>query len=76
MNKVPKPWAEFDTYCQMVHNADDNNPNYDMQPRMWAFEVSTVHNNADILFFSKLMSRMWPDPSSVAARISNFAADS
>ena len=76
MNKVPKPWAEMDTYCQMVHNADDNNPNYDIVPRMWAFEISTVIDNIDILFFSKLMAKMWPSASAVAGRIANFANDS
>ena len=76
MNKVPKPWAEKDTYCQMVHNSDDNNPNYDILPRVWAFEISTVIDGVDILFFSKMMSRMWPSAGAVAGRIANFANDS
>ena len=59
----------------MVFNTDDNNPDYDMQPRMWSFEVSTVHDNHDILFFSKMMSRMWPDAGAVASRIRDFAED-
>ena len=76
MNKVPKPWAEKDQYCQMIHNNDANNPDYAILPRMWAFEISTVIENVDILFFSKLMSRMWPNVSAVTDRIKNFAADS
>ena len=75
MNKVPKQWAEKDVYCQMVHNTDDNNPDYDMQPRMWSFEISAVYENHDILFFSKMMSKMWPDAGAVAARLNNFVAD-
>ena len=76
MNKVPKPWAEKDTYCQIVHNADDNNPDYDILPRMWAFEISTVIDNVDILLFSKIKLRMWPDTRAVVGRLKNFAADS
>ena len=76
MNKVPKVWAEKDTYCQMVHNDDPNNPDYDIIPRIWAFEISTVIDNTDILFFSKLMSKMWPDAGAVVHRLKNFAADS
>ena len=59
----------------MVHNTDDNNPNYDIQPRMWAFEISTIFDGRDILFFSKLMSKMWPDAGAVAARLSDFVND-
>ena len=76
MNKVPKAWAEFDTYCQMVHNNDDNNPDYDIIPRIWAFELSTVVDNHDILFFSKIMCKMWPHVGAVVKRIKSFAADS
>ena len=59
----------------MVHNADDNNPNYDIMPRLWAFELSTVIDNHDILFFSKIMSKMWPHAGAVVKRLINFAAD-
>ena len=75
MNKVPKVWAEKDTYCQMVHNTDPNNPDYDIIPRIWAFEISTVIDNTDILFFSKIMSKMWPDAGAVVARLKNFVND-
>ena len=76
MNKVPKPWAEKDTYVQMVHNSDPNNPDYDIMPRTWAFEISTVIDNTDILFFSKIISKMWPDTGAVVGRLKNFVADS
>ena len=75
MNKVPKPWAEKETYCQLIPNRDANNPDYDVLPRMGAFEISTVFDNVDILFFSKIMSRMWPDAAAVCDRLKAFAAD-
>ena len=76
MNKVPKAWAEKDTYCQIVLNTDSINLDYDIVPRIWAFEISTVIDNTDILFFSKIMSKMWPDAGAVVARLKSFAADS
>ena len=55
MNKVPKRWADKDTYCQLIANEDANNPYYDMIPRLGSFEVSTVYteDSQDILFYSK-----------------------
>ena len=53
MNKVPKPWFEKDIYCQLIPNDDDNNPYYDILPRVGAFEISTVIDNYDILLYSK-----------------------
>ena len=73
MNKVPKPWFEKEIYCQLIPNDDDNNPYYDVLPRIGAFEVSTVIDNVDILFYSKQMSTMWPHASSLAKRIALFA---
>ena len=73
MNKVPKPWYEKEIYCQLIPNEDDNNPYYDILPRIGAFEVSTVSDNVDILFYSKMMSTMWPHASSLAKRIKEFA---
>ena len=73
MNKVPKRWAEKDIYCQLVANEDDNNPYYDMVPRPYAFEVSTVTNDSqDILFFSKLLSLMWPHRNTLSNKIAAF----
>ena len=75
MNRVPKPWYEKEIYCQLIPNEDDNNPYYDILPRIGAFEVSTVIDNVDILFYSKMMSTMWPHGPSLATRIKSYAAD-
>ena len=75
MNRVPKPWYEKEVYCQLIPNDDDNNPYYDILPRIGAFEVSSVHDNVDILFYSKMMSTMWPHAPSLANRIKEFASD-
>ena len=69
MNRVPKAWYEKDIYCQLIPNDDDNNPHYDMLPRLGAFEISTVYKGVDILFYSKMMSNMWPHVPSVAQRL-------
>jgi hypothetical protein len=39
-NQVPKMWAMSDIYCQLVNNEEDANPNYDIVPRIGAFEIS------------------------------------
>ena len=72
MNRVPKPWFEKEVYCQLIPNEDDNNPYYDILPRIGAFEVSTVVDNVDILFYSKMMSTMWPHAPSLANRIKAY----
>lgn len=69
MNKVPKAWYEKEIYCQLIPNNDAKLPNYDILPRLGAFEVSTVIDNTAILFFSKLKSQIWPSPSLVAKRV-------
>ena len=76
VNRVPKAWAMYPIYCQLVPNEDPNNEFYDMMPRRGAFEVSTVFKTYDILFFSKLMSQMWPEPVSMTNRINQFKEDS
>ena len=73
MNRVPKAWYEKEIYCQLIPNEDDNNPYYDILPRIGAFEVSTVQDNTDILFYSKMMSTMWPHASSLVKRLAEFA---
>lgn len=75
MNKVPKPWFEKEIYCQLIPNEDDNNPHYDILPRLGAFEVSIVVDNVDILFYSKQMSGMWPHAKSLSNRIKAFIED-
>ena len=39
-NMVPKVHAMSDIYCQLVPNDDDNNPYYEVVPRIGSFEVS------------------------------------
>ena len=60
----------------MIPNDDDNNPYYDTMPRIGALEVSTVADNTDILFYSKMMSSMWPNVVSLANRVTEFIEDS
>ncbi len=72
MNKVPKAWYEKEVYCQLIPNEDDNNPHYDILPRIGAFEVSTVTNNTDCLLYSKMMSTMWPLAPALAARVKEY----
>ena len=40
INKTPKEWVDYDIYCQLVPNDDDNDPYYNIVPRTGAFEVS------------------------------------
>jgi hypothetical protein len=39
-NLVPKLFAMSDIYCQLIPNEDDNIPNYEIVPRIGAFEIS------------------------------------
>lgn len=39
-NLVPKAWAMSDIYCQLIPNEDEETPNYEIVPRIGAFEVS------------------------------------
>ena len=39
-NLVPKKYAMSDIYCQLIPNDDDENPFYQVMPRMGAMEVS------------------------------------
>ena len=75
MNKVPKLWYEKEIYCQLIPNEDDNNPYYDILPRIGAFEVSTVIDNVDVLLYSKQMSSMWPHCMALAKRVAAFVGD-
>lgn len=65
-NKVPKEYAMSDIYCQLIANEDGNNPFYDVQPRIGAFEVS--YNGT--LLFSKCLSGVWPHFQGLANRCS------
>jgi hypothetical protein len=39
-NTVPKGWVDFDIYCQLLPNENENDPYYKSIPRTGAFEVS------------------------------------
>ena len=53
-----------DIYCQLIPNDDEKNANYDMVPRLGAFEVSYK----GVLLYSKILSLMWPDFKSVGSK--------
>ena len=75
MNKVPKQWYEKEIYVQLIPNEDDKNQFYDILPRLGAFEVSTVVDNVDILFYSKQMTLLWPHAKSLSNKIIAFEED-
>jgi len=52
-----------DIYCQLIPNESEN-PNYDMLPRLGAFEVSYK----GVLLYSKILSLMWPHFGAVAEK--------
>ena len=70
-----------DIYCQLIANEDSNNPYYDVQPRIGAFEVSYNGVVSKIfpylttnrlhylqLLFSKCLSGVWPHYQGLAGR--------
>ena len=65
MNRVPSFWAEKETYSRQVI-FQKGASEFDLKPRLGAFEISTVWDNEDILFFSKKLSLCWPSPWAVA----------
>lgn len=40
INEVPKPWVDFEIYCQLIPNTDDSIQTYKILPRIGSFEVS------------------------------------
>jgi hypothetical protein len=68
-NKVPKQYAMSDIYCQLIANDDDNNAFYEIQPRLYAFEISFN----GVLLFSKCLSKVWPHYTSLAKRCAGVA---
>ena len=40
INEVPKPWVDFEIYCQLIPNTDPSIKTYKILPRIGAFEVS------------------------------------
>ena len=39
-NKIPKTYVEYDLYCNLVDNDDEDNEYYEMNPRINSFEVT------------------------------------
>ena len=78
-NQVPKAWFQQEIYCQLIPNDDEESDVYDMIPRLGAFEVSTVIPNegslTDILFFSKLLSSLWPHTRTVSTKLATYFDD-
>mmetsp|Transcript_4670 Transcript_4670/g.7938 ORF Transcript_4670/g.7938 Transcript_4670/m.7938 type:complete len:122 (+) Transcript_4670:37-402(+) len=56
-NMVPKQFAMSDVYCQLVHNSDEQNPYFEIVPRIGSFEISIN----GVLLFSKSLSGIWPN---------------
>ena len=40
INEVPKPWVDFEIYCQLIPNTDSTIQTYKILPRIGSFEVS------------------------------------
>ena len=40
INEVPKPWVDYEIYCQLIPNTDPNTSTYKILPRIGSFEVS------------------------------------
>ena len=66
----------METYKQ-VQVAKDGNDDAELQilPRTGAFEVSTVIEGKDILFYSKVRSGLWPHVEGLANRIFDFVME-
>ncbi len=61
---MPKEWANYDSYCQLIPDNSEADC-YSMIPRIGAFEITYQ----GVVIFSKLLSQMWPNFESVAARL-------
>lgn len=66
---MPKVHAMSDIYCQLIPNEDDNQSNYEIVPRIGAFEVSVN----GVLLFSKCLSGCWPHYKAMGERAYNVA---
>ena len=40
INEVPKPWVDYEIYCQLIPNTDPSLKTYKILPRIGSFEVS------------------------------------
>ena len=74
-NAVPKQFIFSDNYMQLIPGGGEV---FEMIPRMWSFEVSTViidenrQIKKDVLIYSKLMSRVWPHTRTMARKIADM----
>ena len=75
VNQIYRDWEPLNTYQQLIPNDDEMYPYFDISPRLGAFEVSTVINNQDILFYSKFKSQLWPHNTNLAKLIKRFWGD-
>ena len=73
MNEIPEEWTTRDIFKSRCYTGTEGTF---VTPRPWAFEISTVLDNVDILLFSKIKLKVWPDATAVARRCSNFINDS
>ena len=75
-NQVPKKWYNMPIYMQLIANNDPNNDYYLIKPRRGSFEVSTVaqegNNLAEVLFFSKIIGKQWPNFDRLAQQIGKY----
>ena len=61
---MPKEFAMSDIYCQLIPNEDASQPFYEIVPRIGSFEISVN----GVLLFSKMLSKIWPNPQAVARK--------
>ena len=73
MNLVPKAWFKKKIYNKLIRCENESMPFYDMNPRVGAFEISTVIDGVAIIFYSKLKSNVWPKPDVVAQKLWLFS---
>ena len=61
---------------QLVPNDDPNEDCYEIFPRSGSFELSTVaedkNRSSDILFYSKLIAKMWPHYGLVSKQLASY----
>ena len=75
MNLIPKAWYKKKIYNKLIRCENASMPFYDMNPRVGAFEISTVVDGVAITFYSKLKSNVWPKPDVVAKKLWLFSKE-
>ena len=74
---MPKRWHEWPIYTGLYPNDDQAEECFDMKPRGGSFEISTVaedgkNPSADILLYSKIIGKMWPNYNGVAKKLGRY----